>query len=63
MADTQTDKMVVKFTRDYLVQDENVGTSEETRFRKGQRVSLPRASARHFIDRGAAVLARKTSKG
>jgi len=63
MADKQTDKVVVKFTRDYTVQDEKAGTAEETRFRKGQRVSLPRASATHFIDRGAAVLARQTDKG
>lgn len=47
--------MWVKFTQDYEVQDEKVGTDEATRFKKAQRIKLPLASAKHFIDRGKAV--------
>lgn len=52
----------VQFTRDYEVQDERAGTAEAERYKRDQKVTLPMASAQHFMSRGAAVLLPKTGK-
>lgn len=49
------DTMIIKFTRDYEVQDEKAGTEDATFFKKGLRKKFPLKSAEHFISRGAAV--------
>lgn len=56
------EKQVVKFTRDYEVQDEKAGTDQATRYKKGQRVSLPLASAEHFLNRSVAEIVRRPAK-
>lgn len=51
-------KAIIKFTRDYEVQDERAGTDDAERYRKGQRKSFALSSAEHFVSRGAAVYVR-----
>jgi len=46
--------MKVKFLSDRVVQDSNAGTNKEVRFRAGDVVDLPDASANHWITRGVA---------
>ena len=55
-------RKIVKFLRDYVVDDERRGTEEEERYAKGQRKSFPEASAEHFVSRGAAVYVTKAAK-
>lgn len=50
---------IIKFTENYEVQDEHAGTSDATKYKKGQRKSFPDASAHHFISRGVAHLVKK----
>lgn len=50
-------KKSVVFTQNYTVKDEHEGTAKETRFKSGQRKSLPEASALHFVSRGVAEFA------
>lgn len=52
-------KHIIKFTRDYTVQDERVGTAEEETYKKGMRKAFPLASAKHFVSRGAAEYVNK----
>ena len=49
------DSVAVTFLRDRLVQDEHVGTEQETRFLKGKTYRMSRASADHWISRAVAV--------
>ena len=53
------DKIMVKFTSTYEVQDEHRGTEDATIFEKGLRKTFPRSSALHYLRRGVAVPARK----
>lgn len=59
----KTEKVIVKFVRDYVVDDARKGTQEEEAYSKGQRKSLPETSARHFVDRGIAVYVSTAKKG
>lgn len=52
---TAPKKVVVKFTRDYVVQDERAGTPEQESYKKDDRKALLPASAEHFVSRGLAV--------
>lgn len=51
---TAPKKKIIKFTRDYVVQDERVGTDDEEAYKKGQRKSFEEGSAEHFVSRGVA---------
>jgi hypothetical protein len=44
----------IKFLKDRVVQDENVGTDDETSFKEGQIVTVSDATAAHWINRGVA---------
>lgn len=52
------EKQKVTFVRDYEIQDEHAGTDKATWFREGETKTLTAASAEHFFNRGAAVMAR-----
>ncbi|MBR9764805.1 MAG: hypothetical protein GYB53_15070 [Rhodobacteraceae bacterium] len=54
------EKVMVKFTSRYEVQDEHRGTDEATVYDKGLRKSFDRSSALHFLRRGVAVPARQS---
>lgn len=58
MADAEK-KVVVKFTRDYVVDDERKGTADEESYAKGARRALVASSAAHFVSRGAAEYVKK----
>lgn len=57
------EKIIIKFTKDYTVQDERVGTDEEERYLAGQRRAMTMASAEHFINRGVATRLSQKVKG
>ncbi|OWU80438.1 hypothetical protein [Phaeobacter sp. 22II1-1F12B] len=59
MADVEK-KVMVEFTRDYVVDDERKGTADEESYAKGARKSLVASSAAHFVSRGAAEYAKKS---
>jgi uncharacterized protein YjlB len=48
-------KVEVKFLQDRVVQDGHEGTAKETRFKAGDVVKLPAASAEHWVRRGVAI--------
>jgi hypothetical protein len=47
--------VAIVFQRDHVIDDGLQGTPRETRFEKGARHVMSRASARHFTSRGIAV--------
>lgn len=55
----QTKKQIIKFTRDYEVQDENAGTDKAEIYKKGLRKAFEPASAEHFVSRGVAEYVKK----
>lgn len=52
-------KVCIKFTQDYVVDDERKGTPEEESYKKGQRKFFVPRSAAHFVSRGAAEYVKK----
>ena len=47
--------VAIVFQRDHVIDDGLQGTPRETRYEKGARHAMSRASARHFTSRGIAV--------
>lgn len=46
----------IEFLQERVLRDEHEGTANETVFKKGQRMSVSEETARHWTDRGLAVV-------
>lgn len=48
----------IEFLRDHVVRDENEGTDDEIKYKKGQLIECSDGTANHWINRGTAELAK-----